>query len=131
MGQVYQCWWRICREINVFSPGSKITCFTFYIHLWSTYLLTLPRNKYISELKCLLRDYVAWFLTIITEVLPIMLAVTKVVLPLSRRGSSFPFLPVTLAFVFLLYPCFQIYRQTLRVRPFVSKMKVYIWLNCR
>jgi hypothetical protein len=19
MGQVYQCWWRICREINVFS----------------------------------------------------------------------------------------------------------------
>jgi hypothetical protein len=24
IGQVYQCWWRICREI---------TCFTFYIHL--------------------------------------------------------------------------------------------------
>jgi hypothetical protein len=32
MGQVYQRWWRICREINVF-PGSNITCFTFYIHL--------------------------------------------------------------------------------------------------
>jgi hypothetical protein len=33
-GQVYQCWWRICREINVLFPGSNITCFTFYIHLW-------------------------------------------------------------------------------------------------
>jgi hypothetical protein len=32
MGQVYQCWWRICREINVFL-GSNITCFTFHIHL--------------------------------------------------------------------------------------------------
>jgi hypothetical protein len=28
MGQVYQCWWRICREINVF-PVSNITYFTF------------------------------------------------------------------------------------------------------
>jgi hypothetical protein len=27
MGQVYQCWWRICREINAF-PFSNITCFT-------------------------------------------------------------------------------------------------------
>jgi hypothetical protein len=34
MGQAYQCWWRICREINFFPPGSNITCFTFYIHLW-------------------------------------------------------------------------------------------------
>jgi hypothetical protein len=33
MGQVYQCWWRICREINVFFQGSNITCFTFYINL--------------------------------------------------------------------------------------------------
>jgi hypothetical protein len=33
MGQVYQWWWRICREINVFFPGSNITCFTFFIHL--------------------------------------------------------------------------------------------------
>jgi hypothetical protein len=39
MGQVYQCWWRIRREINVFffPPGSNITCFTFYIHLWPIY----------------------------------------------------------------------------------------------
>jgi hypothetical protein len=28
MGQVYECWWRICREINFF-PGLNITCFTF------------------------------------------------------------------------------------------------------
>jgi hypothetical protein len=31
-GKVYQCCWRICREINVFSV-SNITCFTFYIRL--------------------------------------------------------------------------------------------------
>jgi hypothetical protein len=38
MGPVYQCWRRICREINVsFSPGSNITYFTFYIHLWLIY----------------------------------------------------------------------------------------------
>jgi hypothetical protein len=30
IGQVYQCWWRICRETNVFFPGSNIT---FYIRL--------------------------------------------------------------------------------------------------
>jgi hypothetical protein len=39
MGQVYQCWWRVCREINVF-PGSNITCFTFYIHSWPIYWLS-------------------------------------------------------------------------------------------
>jgi hypothetical protein len=34
MGQVYECWWRICREINVFFfRVSNITCFTFYIHV--------------------------------------------------------------------------------------------------
>jgi hypothetical protein len=31
MGQVYQCWWRICQEINIF-PGLNIISFTFYIH---------------------------------------------------------------------------------------------------
>jgi hypothetical protein len=41
MGQVYQCWWRICREINVFFSGSNITRFTFYIHLWHIYWLSL------------------------------------------------------------------------------------------
>jgi hypothetical protein len=40
MGQVYQCWWRICREINV---SSRFECHIFYV-LFSfvTYLLTLP-----------------------------------------------------------------------------------------
>jgi hypothetical protein len=40
-GQVYQCWWRICRELNTFFPGSNVKCFTFYIHLWPTYWLSL------------------------------------------------------------------------------------------
>jgi hypothetical protein len=41
MGQVYECWWRICRGIMFFffSPVSNIACFTFYIHL-----LTIPRK---------------------------------------------------------------------------------------
>jgi hypothetical protein len=33
MGQVCQCSWRICREVNTFFPSSNITCSTFYIHL--------------------------------------------------------------------------------------------------
>jgi hypothetical protein len=37
IGQVYQCWWRICREVNVFFSGSNIACFTFYIHLLRIY----------------------------------------------------------------------------------------------
>jgi hypothetical protein len=40
IGQVYQCWWRICRETNVL-PVSKITCFKLYIHLWPIYCLSL------------------------------------------------------------------------------------------
>jgi hypothetical protein len=27
MGQVYQCWWRICREINVFFSGFEYHVF--------------------------------------------------------------------------------------------------------
>jgi hypothetical protein len=42
MGQVYQCWWRICKEINVFFFWcSNITWFTFYVHLWPVYWLSL------------------------------------------------------------------------------------------
>jgi hypothetical protein len=37
MGQVYQCWWRICGDM--FFPGSNITCFMFYIHFWPIYWL--------------------------------------------------------------------------------------------
>jgi hypothetical protein len=40
MGQVYQCWWRICWEINVFS---RFEYHTFYVlYPFVTYLLTLP-----------------------------------------------------------------------------------------
>jgi hypothetical protein len=40
MGQVYQCWWRIRREINVFSR------FEYHIlHPFVTRLLTLPRTS--------------------------------------------------------------------------------------
>jgi hypothetical protein len=35
MGQVYQCWRRICREMNVL-PGTKNICFTYCIHFWPT-----------------------------------------------------------------------------------------------
>jgi hypothetical protein len=33
IGQVYQYWCKICREIHVSFPVSNITCLTFYIHL--------------------------------------------------------------------------------------------------
>jgi hypothetical protein len=40
MGQVYQCWWRICREIIVFS---RFEYHMFYVlYPFVTYLLTLP-----------------------------------------------------------------------------------------
>jgi hypothetical protein len=41
MGQVYQCLWRIHREIYVSFPGSNIMFYILYPFL--TYLLTLPR----------------------------------------------------------------------------------------
>jgi hypothetical protein len=40
MGQVYQCWWRICREINVF-PRFEYHVF-YVLYPFGTYLLTLP-----------------------------------------------------------------------------------------
>jgi hypothetical protein len=47
MGQVYQCWWRICREINVFS---RFEYHTFYVlYPFVTYLLTLPRICVLHE----------------------------------------------------------------------------------
>jgi hypothetical protein len=52
MGQVYQCWWSICREINVFFPGSNITYFTFYINFWPIYWLSLVRTHMWSFLHC-------------------------------------------------------------------------------
>jgi hypothetical protein len=41
MGQVYQCWWRICREIDV---SSRFEYHMFYVlYPFVTYLLTDPR----------------------------------------------------------------------------------------
>jgi hypothetical protein len=40
MGQVYQCWWRMCQEINVFSRF-EYQMFSFYSHLWPIYWLWL------------------------------------------------------------------------------------------
>jgi hypothetical protein len=42
MGQVYQCWWRICREINVFP---RFEYHMFLLFPFVTYLPTLPRSK--------------------------------------------------------------------------------------
>jgi hypothetical protein len=43
MGQVYQCWWRICREINVlFFPSFEYMFYVLYPFV--TYWLTLPRS---------------------------------------------------------------------------------------
>jgi hypothetical protein len=40
MGQVYQCWWRVCREIDVLP---KFEYHIFYVlYPFVTYLLTLP-----------------------------------------------------------------------------------------
>jgi hypothetical protein len=42
MGQVYHCWWRICREINVF-PRFEYHMF-YILHPFFANLLTLPRT---------------------------------------------------------------------------------------
>jgi hypothetical protein len=48
MGQVYQCWWRICREINVFL--SRFEYHMFYVlYQFVAYLLTLPRTYKSNE----------------------------------------------------------------------------------
>jgi hypothetical protein len=49
MGQVYQCWWRICRELNVF-PRFEYHMF-YVLYPFVTYLLTrLRRNVGISKM---------------------------------------------------------------------------------
>jgi hypothetical protein len=43
MGQVYQCWWRICREIDAFTPPPRFEYHMFYVlYPFVTYVLTLP-----------------------------------------------------------------------------------------
>jgi hypothetical protein len=54
MGQIYQCWWRICPEINVISRFEYHIYYVLYPFV--IYLLTLPRN-------------IAWNLQITTFVL--------------------------------------------------------------
>jgi hypothetical protein len=39
MGQLYQCWWRICREINAIFSSFKYHM--FYIHFWPIYWFSL------------------------------------------------------------------------------------------
>jgi hypothetical protein len=39
--QMYQCWWRTCREINVLFPHLNVTYFTVYMNSWPTYWLSL------------------------------------------------------------------------------------------
>jgi hypothetical protein len=54
MGQVYQCWWRICREINVFSRFEYLY-FTFYNHLWPIYWISLEvysSSSYSAKTVC-------------------------------------------------------------------------------
>jgi hypothetical protein len=41
IGQVYQCWWRIC---------SNIACFTFYIHLWRVYWPSIVHTGFLLDL---------------------------------------------------------------------------------
>jgi hypothetical protein len=38
IGQVYQCWWKICREINVSSRFDYRICYVLYQSV--TYLMT-------------------------------------------------------------------------------------------
>jgi hypothetical protein len=46
MGQAYQCWWRICREVNVLSRFEYNMFYVLYPFV--SYLLTLPRTLLIS-----------------------------------------------------------------------------------
>jgi hypothetical protein len=49
MGQVYQCWWRICRGIKVI-PRFRYHMF-YVLYLFVAYLLILPRNIVLSDVK--------------------------------------------------------------------------------
>jgi hypothetical protein len=43
-----QCYWRNVKKY-MFFPGPKFTCFTFYIHLWVIYWLSLVCMLYIQS----------------------------------------------------------------------------------
>jgi hypothetical protein len=46
MGQLYECWWEICREINVI-PRFEYHMF-YVLYPFMTYVLALPRNSVYS-----------------------------------------------------------------------------------
>jgi hypothetical protein len=48
MGQVYQCWLRICPEINVFSMFERHMF--YFLYPFVNYLLTLPRTTILRGL---------------------------------------------------------------------------------
>jgi hypothetical protein len=48
MGQVFQCWWRICRDINVFFFRFEYHMFCV-LYPFLTYLLTLPRTYHLPN----------------------------------------------------------------------------------
>jgi hypothetical protein len=62
-GQVYQCWWRMCRDISF--PSSNITCSTFYIQLWPIYWLSLVILSYdrVTIDRVWIDNWIYWTLT--------------------------------------------------------------------
>jgi hypothetical protein len=54
MGQAYQCWWRICRDINDFT---RLEYHIFYIlYPFVVYLLTVPRIMPYDEIIIYITD---------------------------------------------------------------------------
>jgi hypothetical protein len=53
MGEVYQCWWRICQEINVFSFPNFEYRILYILYIFVTKLLTLP-HLYVYNLNIIM-----------------------------------------------------------------------------
>jgi hypothetical protein len=47
--EVYQCWWRICREITAFILSSFEYHMLYVLYPFVTYLLTLPRSMWFQK----------------------------------------------------------------------------------
>jgi hypothetical protein len=54
-GQVYPCWWGICREIDVYFPFRISLCFAFYVQLWPIYWLSFANAPSFYE-GCICRQ---------------------------------------------------------------------------
>jgi hypothetical protein len=61
MGQMYQCWWRIRREINVFFFYSFEYHMFYVSYPFVMYLLTLPRTKSLINLHSLIQPHGVWY----------------------------------------------------------------------